>query len=46
LNPIKLIKFPKQDMKATCEAFCSNLEDDPVAWIEVDVEAPFAQQLQ
>jgi hypothetical protein len=29
-------------MKATCEVFGSNLEDNPVAWIEVDVEAPFA----
>jgi hypothetical protein len=32
-------------MKATCEAFGSNSEDVPAAWIEEYVEASFTQHL-
>jgi hypothetical protein len=41
-----VIPFPKQDVKAACEALSSNLEgDDPVAWIEVDARTPNMQHL-
>jgi hypothetical protein len=40
-----VIPFPKHDVKAACDALSINLEDDLVAWTEVDAQTPVMQHL-
>jgi hypothetical protein len=46
VDEIKLIQFSKQDMKAACDSFTTNLQADNLAsWIEVGEETLMMQHL-